>query len=118
MLEPRANDITENFKETWSQVREQMDPADLTRDEVWFWWPTLMEHEPNWEALADNIAVLWQQPYLALLTIYAYGFAAALDGVMMERIFPKNIEHEGRRVPELLDKSILEDVAKRYGENH
>ena len=116
-IPPEVPDLTAIFKAAWAEVQQHMEPDELPRDEVWFWWPTIVNSEPNWEALSDNLGTFGMNPYIAMLTVYYYGFAHALDGMMSEKLYP---EHQAgaRRLPQWLEETVLEDVAKRYADRH
>ena len=102
----------------WEDARNNINPEDLDRDEVWYWWPTIKETNPNLEAIADNMLCYNVNPYLCMVTVFMYGYAAALEGMANEEVFPIHQGEVTRRLPKWLEEMVLEDLAKRYKDAH
>lgn len=106
------------LKALWEDIKVNMPQESLEKDEVWYWWPTLVGTEPNYEALVDNLMAMRDNPHVACLTMYYYGMAGGIQGMMDETILPVHTGQAAERVPTWLDKMIQEDVFLRYGEKH
>ena len=117
-LQIRAS-ITQELTKIWDEVRYKLPPEALDKDEVWYWWPTLIATLPNWEALTDNMLAYHINPYICALTMFYYGYAAGINHTQEEVGPLVNQDNIGQdRVPAWLREQVLSDLAERYKDKH
>lgn len=117
-MTPDSSHLQNMFRQAWNAVKDSllldsMPDADLAKR----WWPTLVKLEPDYAMLEDNMKAMYLSPWMALLSIWAYGYAQALEDIDQERVYP---EPQGgrKRLPDWLDEIIAEDVWQRYKDKH
>lgn len=109
-------DLDATFTKTWATVKDKLDIEMLDHDEFWRWWPTIIQHQPNLEVLVQNLRELPGSPYLSFLTVYYYGFAAALEAMDHETV--RVLAQDDEPVPPWLEAEWLAKLADEYRDKH
>ncbi len=107
------------LRRIWENIRSLLTAEDLPEgDLIRHWWPTISIVQPQYEALVNNFHQLQSNTYMAMLSLYMYGYAQALDDISNERIRIINVEDHTDRIPDWLWDEELERLVKTFGDKH
>lgn len=106
--------LDDNFHMAWQHIVKYANPDDFDSTLLQTYWKTLKGVDLNFEMLIANMLNMSNNPFVAMLTVYLYGVAQGLDGVLEESILLREHSH----TPEWLDKIILENLKKTYEHRH